>query len=185
VTNAGHAPIRWAGKVRQDQIRRLYELDAAGIRDEELIDEVGFGLLARCRSILEVTEAARGRAKCHGCGAIIEHAVRRDALLHCSACGWEAEWRAYQRSYQGRQLFGGAALGFFTDFTARYPEATTPRERLLLIDRLIHEFHWNLTRRDPEPQPTRPTAANLIEGGTLREVVAFLDSLAGRDPAPG
>jgi hypothetical protein len=31
----------WAPRVAQNQIRRLYEVDAAGIYDQELIDQVG------------------------------------------------------------------------------------------------------------------------------------------------
>jgi hypothetical protein len=45
---------------------------------------------------------------------------------------------------------------------------------VLLIDRLIHGFHWYC--KDNVKGPTRPVAVNLIEG-RLGEVVAFLDSL--------
>ena len=39
--------------MRQQDIRRLYETDARGIYDEDLINEVGHGLLARCESFIE------------------------------------------------------------------------------------------------------------------------------------
>lgn len=45
---------------------------------------------------------------------------------------------------------------------------------MLLIDRLLHEFHHSL-RRHPH-QPTRAVAVNLIEGN-LTSVMALLDQL--------
>ena len=54
---------RWAGRVPQHTIKRLYETDARGIYDEELIDEIGWGLHARCQSLLEAeAPPAEGRA---------------------------------------------------------------------------------------------------------------------------
>jgi hypothetical protein len=52
---------------------------------------------------------------------------------------------------------------------------------MLLIDRLIHGFHWYLKTGGP----TRPVAVNLIEG-RLSDVVAFLDRLSyGEKSTPG
>jgi hypothetical protein len=178
------APVRWASKVAPEKIRRLYEADAAGLGDEELLDEVGCGLYVRCVSILEVTEAALGRAKCHGCGGIIRHRAGRDEGLRCEGGGWGASWRGCQRGYKGKQLFGGAALGAFRQFVEKYPTARTYAERMLLVDRLIHEFHWNLVRGSGEPRATRPAAANLIDCPGLRAVEAFLDELSGHGSRP-
>jgi hypothetical protein len=44
--------MRWARKVSQAKIRQLYQADAMGIVDEELIDKVGTALYACCQSIL-------------------------------------------------------------------------------------------------------------------------------------
>ncbi|MGQ9524761.1 MAG: hypothetical protein ACUVTZ_07960 [Armatimonadota bacterium] len=162
--------ICWARKVRRDKIRRLYEDDAKGFCDEELINEVGWSLFARCQSIIEVTEATNGRAKCHQCGNVIRHSGCPNELLRCEACGWEIRWELYHRSYQGRQLFGGAALSVFQEFVRCFPLARSPREKLVLIDRLIHSFHWFAGR------PCRPAAANLLEG-TMTQVIEFLNSL--------
>src|SRR5215471_6451592 len=41
--------VVWPRRVSRRVIRQLYELDAKGIVEAELIDEVGFGLLARCK----------------------------------------------------------------------------------------------------------------------------------------
>jgi hypothetical protein len=62
-------PIRWAPKVRQEQIWRLYQNDARGLIDEELIDEVGWALYSRCQSILWVTD--RNRVPCPRCHHVI------------------------------------------------------------------------------------------------------------------
>jgi ribosomal protein L37AE/L43A len=170
--------IRWAPKVRKDKILRLYKSDALGLQDDELADDVGHALHARCVSILEVTQAVRGLAKCHGCGHVIRHSRPRDDVLHCNRCGWSVPWQTYRNSYKGRQLFGGAAIQAFVDFTERFPMARTYPEKMLLINQLIHEFHWNLVRGQTEPKATRPVAANLIDCGKLSEVTAFLTKLS-------
>jgi hypothetical protein len=43
---------------------------------------------------------------------------------------------------------------------------------VLLIDRLLHGFHWHFKTNEP----TRPVAINLIEG-RLGDVMDFLDNL--------
>ena len=59
-----------------------------------------------------------------------------------------------------------------------FPSAQTPQQKVLLIDRLIHGFHWYA--KGNVDSPTRPVAINLIKG-RLGEVVAFLDSLSYSD----
>jgi len=58
------------------------------------------------------------------------------------------------------------------------PQARTPRDKALAIDRVIHEFHYSL--RDQPDRPTRPAGVNLIVGD-WQDVVAFLDELSGLD----
>jgi hypothetical protein len=106
---------RWEPRVAPEKIRRLYEADARGILDQELLDDVAFALYARCDSILTVTEAVRGRAKCPRCAQLCER-VRartgkpREDRLRCETCAWESTWGAYRKSYQDRRLFGGGAV---------------------------------------------------------------------------
>jgi hypothetical protein len=45
-----HRPFRWARRVEQEKIRRLYETDARGIVDDELIDEVGYAMSPAARA---------------------------------------------------------------------------------------------------------------------------------------
>jgi predicted RNA-binding Zn-ribbon protein involved in translation (DUF1610 family) len=145
---AGEDEIQWARRVEPDKIRRLYTLDAKGILDEELIDEVGYAFFARCESIKTVTEASTGKVKCPRCGELIRRVRNREAqmkdrVLECD-CGWEATWGAYLKSYQRKQLHGGAAFPFFLDFLESWPKQRTPRDKLLEIDRLVHALHVNV-----------------------------------------
>jgi hypothetical protein len=61
-----------------------------------------------------------------------------------------------------------------------YSLATTPSERFLLIDRLIHAFHWELHQ---QIGMSRPVAVDLI-AGRFEEVVDFLDTLTYGDKTP-
>jgi ribosomal protein L37AE/L43A len=171
----------WAPRVAQAKIRRLYELDALGIHDGELLDEVGYALLARCQSFIAANQATAGQAACPVCDERITHNRVKEEVLRCPACGWELTWGAYFATIQHRQLSGvGPVLELFGEFVARFPAAATPAEKMLAIDTLIHGFHWYYRFG-----PTRPVAVNLIEG-RLGEVIAFLDRLSlGPGSTPG
>jgi len=56
---ANRLPTR-APRVPKRPIRRFYETDVKRNHDEELIDEVGYALLARCGSFITKSEG-RGR----------------------------------------------------------------------------------------------------------------------------
>ena len=159
----------------QQLVRRLYECDAAGIVDAELIDEVAFMLLARCQDILTATRAAAGEATCPRCRGLIHHRARRGETLLCVDCGWASSWETYFRSYRRKQLHGGSALPYVREFHDRLPAAGSPREKMLLIDWLITQHHRDLR------SPVRPAAVNLIEGN-VQSVTAFLDALSAGSP---
>jgi hypothetical protein len=95
---------------------------------------------------------------------------------------WEITGRQYRESFQYDGLAAWAALPVFQSFVDRYPAALAPRERMILIDQLLHEFHYALRRvsatgqREHHKLPHRTTADSLIEG-SHDQVVAFLDSL--------
>jgi hypothetical protein len=167
--------------VPQRQIRRLYENDALGLYDEELIDEVGYGLFARCESFIAANRAVRGQAPCPRCSAVVSHGGDKDEWLRC-ACGWTLTWGAYFQTIQHKQLSGAEpVLRLFREFVDRFPAARSARQKVLLIDRLIHGFHWYYKTN----KPTRPVAVNLIEG-RLRQVMDFLDGLTyGSKSTPG
>jgi hypothetical protein len=166
---------RWYPRVPQHKVRLLYEDDAQGILDEDLLQDVGFALYQRCRSILIATEAHEGRATCPRCRGKIPHDWDRAAVITCPDCGWETTWDAYLKTYQDKHLHGGGAVLVFRAYVEEYPRAESPRARWLLVDRLIHAFHHAYVS-ELAPTPTRPAACNLIEG-KWDEVEAFLSSL--------
>lgn len=170
----------WAPRIAPGKIKRLYELDARGIRDDELIDEIGWALKARCESFIQAVQATRGEATCPGCRTIIYHQMRSEDLLTCSSCGWHATWKDYFSTIQHKQLSGAdAVLSLFGEYVTRFPHACTPGEKMFQIDRLLHGFHYY------GKTTTRPVAVNLLDG-RLGEVIAFLDELSyGSGSTPG
>jgi len=167
------AEVRWAPRVNPHKIRRLYETDARGIVDDELIEEVGFALYSRCQSILIATEAHAGRVQCPRCGNIVPHHGDRNALLQCEQCSWRVRWGDYHKTYQDKHLHGGGALFAFKEYLEAFTKARSPRERMLTIDRLIHVFHCELVQ-----DPVRSVGVNLIYGKNTREVTEFLNTLS-------
>jgi hypothetical protein len=166
--------------VTKERIRRLYESEASGLLDEELLEEVGITLYLRCLSILEVEDVKRGQVHCPRCARagheslIARDGRARDESLCCPVCGWSLAWSEYASSSKRRQLNLGGAGDAFRAYVADYAQATDPGSKMLLIDRLIHAFHYSL-RAQPD-LPTRAAGVNLIEG-RVTDVVGFLDTL--------
>jgi hypothetical protein len=183
--NAKH--ISWNPRVSPHKIRKLYESHASGLIDEDLVEDVGITLYLRCQSILYVGDAQKGKVHCPEClnnnrDTIIQRGSSgKEFLIVCPVCGWEITWGDYFRSYQGKQLSIGGAGDYFREYIKAYENANTLLEKMIAIDRVIHEFHYNILHG--ESQPTRAACVNLIEG-TLTEVVAFLDELSCPDTSP-
>ena len=144
----------WAPKVSREKLRLLYESEAEGRLDIDLLDDVYVTLYLRCQSLMQVTEAAEGHVTCLECGAKFERTERkygkqrRDEALTCPTCGWQTDWEAFHRSYEGKQLVGANALSTVEVFVEGFEKARKPEQRLLAIDRLIHAFH-NQLREQP------------------------------------
>jgi hypothetical protein len=171
--------IAWAPRVSRKKIRQLYRSEAQGIVDERLIDEVAYAFLDRCRDMLIATRAHGGAATCPICSSEIRHAWDKAVLLKCS-CGWSMTWGDYLSSYQGRQLHLGGAAPWVQEYVDGFRAANTAGKKMVLIDRLLHQFHWGLKhpgRKEGPKGPTRPLAVNFI-GGNMRSVLAFLDELS-------
>jgi hypothetical protein len=175
--------IKWSKKVPQELISRLYNQSVSGICYEELADEVGYALYARCESIISATNGfEQKRLICFTCGS--EVPLLND-VFNCS-CGFHATWDEFKKSFTGKQLFGTNALPIFLDYQKNFPRAKTYGEKLICIDTLIHSFHiryaddkglTNHVIENENIDVNRPTGANLIEG-TLSEVILFLDKLS-------
>jgi hypothetical protein len=172
-----HRLPTWAPRVTQREIRRLYETDAQGIYDQDLINEVGYGLLARCESFITACRARQGELPCPECG----RTVQRAETLICP-CGWTLPWADYFKTIQHKQLSGAEpVLAQFREYVRTFPAARTLQEKMVRIDTLLHGFHWYFKTN----APTRPVAVNLIEG-RLGDVVAFLEELTyGEGSTPG
>jgi hypothetical protein len=167
--------LRWAPKVSQAKIWRLYQTDARGLVDEELIDDVGTALYARCRSVLLVSNAQLECPRCHAV-LILGWGHSEQDVVSCPTpgCGWETTWGRYHASWRHRDLIGTRAASAFQAFVDQYPQAHLPQDKMLLIDDLIHAFHRGIVAGLPH----RSAANNLIEG-SHKQVVALLDRLAG------
>jgi hypothetical protein len=171
----GGVDVRWAPRLRPEKLRRLYELEARGLLDEELLDEVVFALYSRCESVLTVTESIWGKTRCPRCAYGITPGEGR---LLCPQCAWEATRQEYHKSWEHQQLNGTNARPVFEEFIRELPRATTVRKKMLLVDKLIHACHRDI-RRGTEGGPV---SRNLIEGSG-RAIRELLDSLAYGDPA--
>jgi hypothetical protein len=170
----------WSPRVRPEKISRLYRNAARGLVDSDLIEDVGTTLFCRCASVLIVCDAAEGRVACDACGHNIARAGDlKDQTIRCGRCGWSIRWADYQKTYRHRELYAGGITDAVNAFMARWPRAPAPREKPLLIDRLIHVWHWASSR---DHRFGRPAAVNLIEG-SRKQVLELLSQLSGSAPA--
>ena len=175
--------IKWCKKVPQELISRLYNQSASGICDEELADEAGWALYARCESIISATNGfEQKRLICLDCGAEVPLS---ENIFSCP-CGFSATWEEFKKSYTGKQLHAANALPIFLAYQRDFPKAKSYGEKLVCIDVLIHSFHIRLSYyreldnydiEDENVALNRPVGANLIEG-SLSEVILFLDKLS-------
>lgn len=184
--------IEWSPRVSMAKIRALYENEAHGMLDDDLIEEVGFGLLARCRSIIEYTEACdEGKVRCHRCAkqgttTIIQRNLNKpSALIQCPVCGWQVRWRIYKTESENAdgQLRAGHAGAAFARYVTIYPQCRTREEKILAIDRLIHEFHWILVREGHPERANKTAAVNLLRGN-IAQVYDMLNELTYGENTP-
>ncbi len=162
--------IRWAPRVRRQKIFRLYERVAQGIVDEELIDDVAYAFYARCQDMKRIAER---RIVCPACRYEFPHPHPARQPVQCAQCDWQVTWRDYFNTYKGKQFM--APTSAVEAFLQGLPRCKTPRNKLLLVDTLIHECHKGL-KRGGEQLYTRPVAVNLIEGN-MNQVIAFMENL--------
>ena len=168
--------IKWAPRIRPELIKRLYESDALGMQDPELCMDVGFRLYYRCQTIVRVLN---DEVECPRCGAVFKiQTLERESITDCPTenCGWRTTMGEYQQSWSKKRIWAANAISAFETYYQRYPQAQTYKDKMLLIDQLLHAFHWNLKLN----LPSRSAANNLIEG-SHDQVVAFLDKLSGID----
>jgi len=168
--------IHWAPKVRQAKIWQLYQNDALGLVDEDLVREVGFDLLQRCRSVWQVSHRM---VVCPRCGEPFTLAEDRkwkfrSEIQVCPTpdCGWEMTTQYWHETWRHQDLLGSAAMGAIETYMHDYPLAKSSEERMVCIDQVIHAFHISLKTG----QLNRSFANNLIEG-SHKQVIDLLDRL--------
>src|SRR5512138_2985314 len=114
--------FHWAERVSRSDIRRLYESDAQGKLDEELLDNVHYAIHARVCDMFEVREAQQfGRVKCRQCGEPVPEPYRmgsrnKKELLHCKKCGWKVTCGEFYESYTGRSMLPGSMVDLFEEY---------------------------------------------------------------------
>lgn len=80
--------MQWARRIKIGQISHLYDHAKLGIYDDELLLEVGWGLYARCQSVLTVTNAVnKGELPCPECDQIVYRPVKHTQYLERKAKG--------------------------------------------------------------------------------------------------
>ena len=171
--------ISWSPKIKQSKIQRLYQNDALGAVDEFLVEDVGLGLLDRCRSIWLVTRREVECPRCSATFSLCEPGSWKTlpGVQSCPTpdCGWETTAEEWHESWKHRELLGTAAIGAIETYLHDYPGASKTQERMVCIDQLIHSFHISLRTG----KTTRSFANNLIEG-SHEQVVEFLDQLSAK-----
>jgi len=163
--------FQWARRLSKNDIYRLYQSEASGLLDEELLEEVGIGFYARCETIRQVTQRL-----CPDCSEVIQGAFEGsdpDRQIVCQHCQWSSKWKYYHRSYKNDRIHGGRAYKYFLAYLEEYPSCKTAREKMLVIDRLLHYLHEDM---DEEGSVT-PAAMNLVQG-KRNEIREFIESLA-------
>lgn len=164
--------FRWSPKISRQKLKDLYKSDAKGLEDEELVDDVGYTLYARCLQGRDETRLMRiGQMTCHHCGNTLEF-KGMDALITC-ACGYQYILRDYRRSFRKNNMPAGAATAIFNAFIDAWPQAKGYAAKMRLIDNLIHEFHINLN----SGVQGRSVAINLIEG-TKKQIEELINEIA-------
>ena len=81
--------FRWAPRVSRRKIWRLYESGAPGMLDQDLLDDIGYGIYIRCLDMIGLAAAIRKHeVTCRNCGTkMMRHGwqhvdgVRRDPSL--------------------------------------------------------------------------------------------------------
>ena len=153
--------FRWAPRVPRNKLQRLYESDARGMLDTELLDEVGYSMYARClQAKEEYMLMESGKIKCHNCHNILKAGPK----LSICTCGYQYIYRDYRRSFRANNMPTGGAAHIFDEFINKWERANTGIEKMRLIDWLIHEFHINLL----SGSKGRFVGINLIQGNKFQ-----------------
>ncbi len=169
--------FHWAKRVSRRDIQRLYESDAKGLRDEDLLNEIHYAIYVRVCDMFEVRDAQQfGRVKCRQCKTPVSQPYQmgtrnKHKVLKCEKCGWQVTCGEFYKSYTGKSLLPGSVVDIFERYLEGFSKAKTPSQKMLLIDWLIHQFHVM------QDVAQKPVGQNVIQG-TADQVCELIESLA-------
>ena len=165
---------KWSEKLSRGKLVSLYQTDAKGIVDEELLDDVGYAFYARCKQAKDTrSRLPNGEIICHNCGAVLKTASYT-SLIPC-LCGYYYTYREYRRSFNAHNMPAGRAAPIFDEFADKWELCKSASEKMLLIDRLVHECHVSIMTGGKG----RSVCVNLIEG-TIAQLKDMLEMLANQ-----
>lgn len=163
--------FKWSPRVSRENIRKLYTQNSNLIYNEELVDEVGYTLYARClQGRDENLLYWNKKLLCHNCKKI--HVAPKNGFIACS-CGYAYIFREYRKSFQKDRMPSGSATPFFNEFIRKWEKAKTYHEKMFAIDYVIHECHLNMI----SCVNRRFAGCDLIQGNK-KEVSALILELA-------
>ena len=162
--------FRWPSKLEVNKLKQLYTEDSKGIQNEELADEIGICLYIRCKDGKEDMELMDQYAiRCHNCNAVI---TGKEDFRECT-CGNQYSYKEYRRSYRRNNMPTGAAARVFDEYIKAWVWAKDYSSKMILIDKLLHEFHLSLISGTVH----RPVAMNFIDG-TREKIEKIINDLA-------
>lgn len=162
--------FHWPAKLDIYRLKQLYMLDAKGIQDNILVDEIGLILYVRCIYGKEdMQRMEKSIIRCHNCS---QELAGSSDFRQCR-CGYQYSYKEYRRSYRKNNMPTGAASKVFEAFMTGWSLAKSYNEKMILIDTLLHEFHLSLISGAIH----RPVAMNFIDG-TRSQVESFINDLA-------
>lgn len=162
--------FHWPDKLDIYKLNKLYKLDAKGIQDEVLADEIGLILYLRCKygkSDMELME--KNQIRCHICN----HIINGETDFRQCECGYQYSYREYRRSFRRNNMPTGAAEKTFDDYMKKWCIAKGYNEKIVLIDTLLHAFHLSLVSGATH----RPVAMNFMDG-TREQIESVISNLA-------
>jgi len=163
--------IRWAPRLRTDHLIALYESNASGVLDPDLVDKVGWRLWERLCDVIRVSD---GKVRCPVCRCEFQVRIpgeEPDTVKTCPGCGWRVTAGEWHKSWEHQGLNGKCEE--FEHFVRSYPRAATASQRMILIDAAVHALHVS-ARLDLFGNFA---ARNFLEGSRPK-IVALLEELA-------
>ena len=177
--------FKWSKKVFRSDLYKLYQGEAKGMIDEELLDDIGLTFYLRCKQAKEVRECMdKGQIICLHCGTVLMggrvspsgSVLVKNAdnytPINCG-CGYSYTYREYRRNCNSVNMPGGRATPIFANFMQKWPVYKDARDKMLLIDWLVHECHVTLM----SGAKGRSVCVNLIEG-SLKQISDLINKLA-------